>query len=233
MLVVDRTIGFRGTGVFLLTASLACLAVSKSMTGILTTASAFFFTGFFLLLTRARGLSRKVFALVFVQVIGLLLISLSEFLVPALEALGKDATLTGRVPLWALVDEQISSHPLFGFGYQAFWTPGNFDAWHIWEAIGWMAPHSHNGFRETLLSLGLVGLLSLSLVVVRALLQGAELQCGAPQDCWLWLNVLVCMFLVMNLTESMILAQNDLFWILFTTAAVAFSLRKPEIRRMG
>jgi exopolysaccharide production protein ExoQ len=231
MLAIDRSIGFRRTGLFLLIASLACLAVSKSMTGMLTTISAFFFTGFFLLLTRARGLSRMVFALVFVQAVGLFLISLSEFLVPALEALGKDATLTGRVPLWALVDERISHHLLFGYGYQAFWTPGNLEAWEIWEVIGWMAPHSHNGFREIMLNLGLVGLLSLALVMVRALRQGAVLQCSAPEDGWLWLNVLVCMFLVMNLTESMFLAQNDLFWILFTTAIVAFSLRHPEIRR--
>jgi hypothetical protein len=37
----------------------------------------------------------------------------------------------------------------------------------------------------------------------------------------------------MNLTESMLLAQNDLFWTLFTTAIVAFSLRYSEVRREG
>jgi exopolysaccharide production protein ExoQ len=155
---------------------------------------------------------------------------LSQFLVPMLEALGKDATLTGRVPLWDLVKEQITHRFILGFGYQAFWTEGNADVWRIWELIGWQAPHSHNGYYEITLGLGLVGAMALAAVVSRAAYQGAMLHCSRPNDGWLWFNVFLGVFLVLNLTESMTLNQNDLFWILFATSAIAFSLRYPETR---
>jgi O-antigen ligase len=132
-----------------------------------------------------------------------------------------------------MVDEAISRRLLFGHGYQAFWTVGSGDAWRIWSELGWMAPHAHNGFRETLLSLGLVGFTTLGLVILRAMHQGAMLQCRAPDEGWLWLNVWLGTFLVMNLTESILLAQNDVFWTLCVTAIIAFSLRYPENARLS
>ncbi|MGO7785777.1 O-antigen ligase family protein, partial [Rhizobium ruizarguesonis] len=74
----------------------------------------------------------------------------------ALEALGKDATLTGRVPLWELVDLEISDRWMFGYGYQAFWTVANPEATRIWLKIGWASPHAHNGYRDILLSFGII-----------------------------------------------------------------------------
>jgi exopolysaccharide production protein ExoQ len=148
-----------------------------------------------------------------------------------LEALGKDATLTGRVPLWELVDTKISHHLLLGFGYQAFWTDGNPQAWAIWSKIQWMAPHAHNGYRDILLSFGLSGMALFVLVVVPAIRRGASLQCRAPDDGWLWLNVLMIMVMVMNLTESIFLLQNDTIFILFTSAIIMFSLYEPAYAR--
>jgi O-antigen ligase len=173
-MLIDRSHGLRLLGLLSLPASVVCLLASKSMTGLLSTTSAMGFVWFFLALGRSRGNSRLVLIIVFLQFVALLLLALGEFLVPLLEALGKDATLTGRVPLWALVDEMISRKIAVGYGYGAFWTPGNVDAWRIWEAIGWQAPHSHNGYREVLLGLGLVGFLTLAIVLVRAVWQGGR-----------------------------------------------------------
>ncbi|MGV8988312.1 MAG: hypothetical protein ACOH2H_18735 [Cypionkella sp.] len=53
-----------------------------------------------------------------------ILLSLDLLLVPLLEALCKDATLAGRVPLWAMVDMCIAERPWLGYAYQAFWMPG-------------------------------------------------------------------------------------------------------------
>ena len=92
--------------------------------------------------------------------------------------LGKDATLTGRVPLWRLVDAEIGRHLILGFGYQAFWTEANPDAWRSWTKVGWQAPHAHSGFRDVLLNFGLVGFLVLVATVVRAMRQGAALHCA-------------------------------------------------------
>lgn len=233
IVALDGTFGFRRTAIALLAGSLACLAGSSSMTSILATATGCGLIWFFAVLPKMKGVARIVFVLVFIQMAVVLLILLHEFLVPVLEALGKDATLTGRVPLWALVDAAIQRHLLLGYGYQAFWTPANPDAWAIWSNIGWMAPHAHNGFRDTLLSFGIGGTLVLVAVVVRALRQGSVLQCLAPEDGWLWLNVIVAMVLVMNLTESIFLVPNDAIFVLFTTAIIMFSVYAPAYARVS
>lgn len=228
LMIVDRSHGLRLLGLLILPVSLLCLVASKSMTGLMSTTAVTGLTWFYLALGRSRGTTRLVFAILFLQLVALMLLSLGEFLVPVLEALGKDATLTGRVPLWALVDEMIARRPVLGYGYGAFWTDGNIDAWRIWGVIGWEAPHSHNGYRETTLGLGLVGLATLAVLIARAMWQAGSLYCGRPADGWLWINVFLGMYLVMNLTESIFLVQNDLFWTLFVAVIVMASLRYPE-----
>jgi exopolysaccharide production protein ExoQ len=225
--VIDGTLGMRRIGLMSLVVGLVCLAGSGSMTATMAAVAAGILFWFYSVLPKSHGIRRAVFVLVFVEIVILLLLSLQEFLVPVLDALGKDATLTGRVPLWRLVDQEIAHHLLLGFGYQAFWTEANPEAWAIWSQIHWMAPHAHNGFRDTLLSFGIVGTSLFAFVLLRALYQGARLQCRAPQDGWLWLNVLIVMVMVMNLTESIFLIQNDTIFILFCTAIIMFSLHTP------
>jgi len=158
-----------------------------------------------------------------------LLISLHEFLVPLLEALGKDATLTGRVPLWELVDSRIADHLLLGFGYQAFWTESNPEAWIIWGKIQWMAPHAHNGFRDIMLNFGIIGMTLFVLMIFHAVHQGAALHCRDQKYGWLWLNVFMVVILVMNLTESIFFVQNDAIFVLFATAIIMVSLYAPVV----
>nr|WP_245218840.1 O-antigen ligase family protein [Rubellimicrobium aerolatum] len=217
-------------GAPLLAASLLCLLLSGSATGLLSVAFGLGIESFYKAMARRRGLGRFVVVLLFAQVVGLILIFLGSFLLPMLEALGKDATLTGRVPLWDLVDEEIGRHLLLGFGYQGFWTEGNVAAWNIWSLVGWQAPHSHNGYRETLLSFGLLGLVLLAVLLAVALRQGVRLHLARPQDQWLWLNVLAGVFLVMNLTESLFLDAGAFPWTLFATAVLLFAVRHPGLR---
>lgn len=225
----DGALGLRRTAFIFLIASVVCLVSSGSMTAMIATASAYCLIGFYLVLERIRGISRIVFILFFVQMSVGLLLSLHEFLVPFLEALGKDATLTGRVPLWELVDRQIADHMLVGFGYMAFWTDANPEAWSIWAQIQWMAPHAHNGYRDTMLSFGISGMILFVLLLLQAVRQGAVLQCRDPQYGWLWLNVFTVMILVMNLTESLFFSPNDVIFTLFTTAIIMFSLYAPVV----
>ncbi|UIK03238.1 O-antigen ligase family protein (plasmid) [Rhizobium leguminosarum] len=227
--LIDGTFGLRRTAFTLLVAGVICLASSGSMTAIIATSVAYCLIGFYSLLQRSSSVGRVVIVLLFVQLSIGILISLHEFLVPALEALGKDATLTGRVPLWELVDREISDRWLLGYGYQAFWTDANPEATQIWSKIGWPAPHAHNGYRDILLSFGIMGMIPFVLMVPYAIRQGGFLQCHDPQYGWLWLNVLTIMILVMNLTESIFFVQNDAIFILFTTAIIMFSLYAPVV----
>jgi exopolysaccharide production protein ExoQ len=227
--LMDGSLGLRRTAFVLLAAGGICLAGSGSMTAVIATGSAYCLIGFYTLLQRTSGIGRVVIILSFIQLSVGLLILLHEFLVPFLEALGKDATLTGRVPLWELVDKEIADHLLFGFGYQTFWTDANPAAWAIWSKIMWIAPHAHNGYRDTMLSFGLSGMALFVVLLVRAVYQGAVLQCRDPHFGWLWLNVFTVTILVMNLTESLFLIQNDAIFILFATGIIMFSLYAPVV----
>ncbi len=221
----------RSLALLSLVAALVCLAASGSMTGILSLIAAGGFTLFYTVLARLRGAGRTLFVLIALQFVAILAISISEFLVPTLEALGRDATLTGRVPLWRLVDPEIGRHLMLGVGYQAFWTDANPDAWAIWGKLSWAAPHAHSGYRDTMLNFGIVGAAIFVAAIVRAMLQGATLVSQARRDGWLWLNVFAGMFLVMNLTESLFLVQNDFLFVLYATAIIMFGMREPELAR--
>jgi exopolysaccharide production protein ExoQ len=224
-LVADGPGPLRRPAILLLVASLGCLALSQSMTSMVATMAAPGLVAFYLAMARRRGVSRVAFILaaLLTGTVGLGLVA--EFLVPVLEALGRDATLTGRVPLWRLVDAHIDRRIVLGHGYQAFWSEGHGSAWAIWAQIGWQAPHAHNGYRETLLGLGAVGFIGLFAMIARGMAQGAALSCRDPDGGWLWLNVLAGMVLVMNLSESIFLTQNDFLSTIFLSAIIAFALR--------
>ena len=230
VLAADPAYGRRRLGGVLLAASVVALLLSQSVTALFTGCVALALAAVNSMLARRHGLNRVIAALLILQIALAFLLFLEQLLVPLLESLGKDATLTGRVPLWQLVDERIGRHLILGFGYQAFWTAGSPDAWAIWSEIGWMAPNAHSGYRETLLGLGVVGMAVLLLLVARSIWQGTSLHCGDPGGGWLWMNAFVGLFVAMNLTESMFMVQNDIFWTLFMTCAIAFSLRTKEQR---
>ena len=97
--------------------------------------------------------------------IGFLFFALTvlQALEPFLNSLGKDASLTGRVPLWnqTMVVMQ-ESHTLFGYGLEMFWkTPSAVKAFHSgFHEDSWAATASastHNMIMEMWCNEGLVG----------------------------------------------------------------------------
>jgi O-antigen ligase len=71
---------------------------------------------------------------------------------------GHESTLEGRGRLWQeLLDNQHS--PVFGVGFETFWLGDRLD--HFQETFRWKPTQAHNGYLETYLNLGIVGLLIL------------------------------------------------------------------------
>src|SRR5206468_5103267 len=76
----------------------------------------------------------------------------------AIQFLGKDATLTDRTLLWSEL-LKVKVNPLFGAGFESFWLG---DRFRNFAASRWWQPNqAHNGYLETYLNLGVVGLLLL------------------------------------------------------------------------
>ncbi|NET33471.1 MAG: O-antigen ligase family protein [Cyanothece sp. SIO1E1] len=147
---------------------------------------------------------------------GMLLLVLSH-LEAVLGAAGKDLTFTGRTDLWALVMEMIAQRPWLGYGFRGFWRGWNGASAYIWSVETWHPVHAHNGYLDLWLDLGLVGmvvfLLGFLLAFRRALIQ---VRLTKTPEHLLQLMYLTFM-LQYNLTESVILLQNTLFWILYAS----------------
>ncbi|MFC0201932.1 O-antigen ligase family protein [Paracoccus rhizosphaerae] len=227
-LAVDRTANLRGLATILLIASFCCLVLSGSSTALVVSAASGFFTLVYILLRQSRGATRIVLILIAAQVVLVASVSINLLVELLAEGVDKDPSLTGRVPLWSLVDQNIMRRPLLGHGYQAFWTEGNGEAWNIWTELAWIAPHAHNGFRDWMLSCGIIGTIPLLAMLWRVLSRGAWLHWHRPQEGWLWLNVLICVFIVMNLTESLLLVQNSFLFIIFSAAVLMVSAGRPR-----
>ncbi|MGI9509283.1 MAG: O-antigen ligase family protein, partial [Geminicoccaceae bacterium] len=74
--------------------------------------------------------------------------------------LGRDATLTGRTDIWAYVLHMSAQRPWLGYGYAAFFEAEPI-AQYVMDRFDWSIPTAHNGYLETLLSLGWIGLVLL------------------------------------------------------------------------
>jgi len=75
--------------------------------------------------------------------------------------------LTGRIPIWTELMRYVWERPLAGYGYEAFWTE-----WHIEdlsEQLHWVFREAHSTYVETLLGVGIVGAILLSMTVLTAL----------------------------------------------------------------
>lgn len=96
-------------------------------------------------------------------VTGLLLLSGVELVFgvidTAIQAVGRDATLTGRVELWEGL-LRFHVNPLLGAGFESFWLGERAEV--LWARYWWRPNQAHNGYLETYLNLGWVGVILLA-----------------------------------------------------------------------
>jgi O-antigen ligase len=119
----------------------------------------------FLIATNARNIVRKRW-LVHLFMAVLVIIPFATLFLGigggALQAMGRNPTLTGRTEIWALVIKLVHN-PLVGTGFESFWLGSRLEA---------MQRHmrglneAHNGYLETYISLGWVGVLLLAVMIV-------------------------------------------------------------------
>lgn len=74
-----------------------------------------------------------------------------------LELIGKNPTLTGRLPLWEFLEKAAARRPVLGYGYSAFWLADARWVQLARETLDWDIPNAHNGVLELRLQLGWVG----------------------------------------------------------------------------
>ena len=131
-----------------------------------------------------------------------------------LEALGRDATLTGRTDIWEALMTSIAAQPLTGYGYGVFWSVDNGPVFWLRQATAWDVPTAHNAWLETALAIGLPGVALAMFVVGRGLVSAIARLFSGVETYWA-LPFLVA-WAGISLSESNLLEQNGLVWLLLS-----------------
>lgn len=146
------------------------------------------------------------------------------------DALGKDATLTGRTEIWTAAIHQIEKRPWTGYGYGAVWDDTS--RWgplpKIIKEAGWKPHHSHNSWIEQWLGIGVFGLAALAFCFFQTFVL-AVVAVFRDKGAYLALPYLV-VYGVMSLTESVAVLYNDFRWVIFVALAVKLCWPDREVR---
>jgi hypothetical protein len=139
-------------------------------------------------------------------------------------SLGRDLTLTGRSEVWTEVLE-MTTEPLIGTGFESFWLGERLEA--LWEIHWWKPNQSHNGYIETYINLGWLGLLFLSGALfssfqkIRTMLTLPS-DSGKPAttkfDFGRFRTGFLVLLLIYNISESVFKGLHFLFFIFFVIA---------------
>jgi exopolysaccharide production protein ExoQ len=154
------------------------------------------------------------------------------FLPQLLNALGRNATLSGRTEIWNLVLVSIGKRPLLGYGFYAFWLGLRGESARLIVGTNWVFGYAHNGILEIWLQLGLVGV-GLFLIT---LFQGARnawicLRGGCPPG-FQWYIGIIALTMLYNVDESTVLWPIDLLSILYLVACTTLAIRARQIRQI-
>ena len=130
-----------------------------------------------------------------------------------------DLTFTGRTIIWDFAQYEIERRPLLGWGYQSFWLVGP-DAPSIVDAPGWvkMMPNAHNGYYDTKLEMGYVGLAFLLVFIIATLHAVGRVADRDPARAWLLLSLALFVILY-NFFESLWMRGFEFLWVVFLIVA--------------
>jgi O-antigen ligase len=132
------------------------------------------------------------------------------------DTLGRDSSLSGRTDLW---DEllRFANAPWIGTGFESFWLGKRSE--HFWRTIWWHPNQAHNGYLETYLNLGWVGVACLTLTIVFGYRNAVAACRRNPRTGPIQLAYLVVAVLY-NLTEAAFKGLHPV-WIAFMLASTA------------
>jgi O-antigen ligase len=145
---------------------------------------------------------------------------MSDTLAGIVDRLPFDTSFTGRTDVWTFAIQALQLRLYTGYGFEAFW--GGNEMRNLPEGMEWTATaaHSHNGYLDTALGIGLPGLALLIVVLVIAPLRNFHIADRSGNDGNLTTLLLrIWLFgLYLSSLESFFLDRADPLWFTFLMA---------------
>jgi O-antigen ligase len=133
----------------------------------------------------------------------------------ALYALGRDSTLTGRTDVWhMLLNWDIN--PIFGVGFESFWQENRMAQIEA-MAPGLVINESHNGYLETYINMGLLGV-AITLAMLFATFWKARRALLDNFDFGRFRFAYLAAFIIYNWTEAAFRTHSVPFFMFFLIA---------------
>jgi len=138
-------------------------------------------------------------------------------------SMGRNTTLTGRTELWGDLLRMVRD-PWFGAGFESFFLGDRLE--YLWSKYWWHPNEAHNGYLETYLTLGYMGLTLLGLLMVTGYRNAVDAYRRDPPSGSLRLAIVV-IAPIYNFTEAAFKVMNPV-WILFLLAVTAVPDTQPQ-----
>lgn len=136
----------------------------------------------------------------------------------ALSAMGRNATLTDRTQVWALVLSLVRN-PLFGTGFESFWLGPRLEK--MWSVYHWRPTEAHNGYLEIYLNLGWLGIAFLMVIIAQG--YRTVFKAWRNNTCAGSLGLAYFLVgLVFNFTEAAFFKMTAPVWLFFLLAIINF-----------
>jgi len=139
--------------------------------------------------------------------------------------LGRDITLTDRTMIWTDVIA-LQTNPLIGMGFESFWLGSRIET--MWDKWWWRPNQAHNGYIETYLNLGFIGLSLLLILIVSAFRRIANDLETDYEFARYRMAMLFCI-VAYNVTEAMFKGVA-VTWLLFHIVVIAYPRTRTQAK---
>jgi exopolysaccharide production protein ExoQ len=150
--------------------------------------------------------------------------------------LGRDSrspeTFTGRIPLWEyLIARFVEDRPLFGYGFQGFWTPDHI--LNVSASQDWLILHAHSGFMNIVLDLGLFGLGLFMLILIFAIGRAYAIYRATQDRTWLFITAVLTWAAVGSFFDNVLMSSTlrDFICMLAFAKVALFDPRYVRVRQ--
>ncbi|MGK7907174.1 MAG: O-antigen ligase family protein [Synechococcus sp.] len=158
---------------------------------------------------------------------------ISQNYVEFLDFFGEDPTFTSRTIFWPYLIDSINQRFWFGYGFEAYWEGGLDGPAAILIQLSSVSAKfsAHNGFLETMLSIGFVGMGFIIATLWLAILKFITKARSTREFVYFYPILFVVFFLLINLPSNHFNTYNSLMWVIFVsmmTLSVKVSLKEPK-----